>query len=109
MFKPHCNQPCNLQLLHRWGFYWQLHTLRRATSLLARDPSLARQEMRANAKPAAAPRDGVPGSKTPALIKMSNQHTRLSRARTANPPKLDVQHNTQAMPVRAHHGCRAVP
>ena len=31
MFKPHCNQPCNLQLLHRWGFYWQLHTLRRAT------------------------------------------------------------------------------
>eukprot|EP00964_Phaeocystis_antarctica_P063114 scaffold37860_cov60-Phaeocystis_antarctica.AAC.2 len=76
---------------------------------VARDPSLARQEMRANAKPAAASRDGVPGSKIPALIKMSNQHTRLSRARTANPPKLDVQHNTQAMPVRAHHGCRAVP
>ena len=76
---------------------------------VARDPSLASQEMRANAKPAAAPRDGVPGSEYPALIKMSNQHTRLSRARTANPPKLDVQHNTQAMPVRAHHGCRAVP
>eukprot|EP00964_Phaeocystis_antarctica_P073583 scaffold45160_cov70-Phaeocystis_antarctica.AAC.2 len=51
--------------------------------------------MRANAKPAAAPGDGSAlGPKTPALIKkMSNQQTKPGGA----------------MPVRAHHGCRAVP
>ena len=93
------------------GFYWQLHTLRRATSQLASDPSLAPQEMQANAEPAAAPGDGAPGSEYPALIKMSNQHTKLGPARPEEPAptKLDDQHNTQAMPVRAHHGCRAVP
>eukprot|EP00964_Phaeocystis_antarctica_P075387 scaffold46506_cov66-Phaeocystis_antarctica.AAC.1 len=101
VFKPHCNQPCNLQLLQLIAvvFYWQLHTLRPATSQLARDPSLARQEMQANAKPAAAPGDGAPA----ALVKMSNQHTKLGPARPEEPAptKLDDQHNTHAMPVRA--------
>ena len=60
-------------------------------------------EMRANAKPAAAPGDGAPGSEYPALIKMSNKHTKLSQARSEEPapPKLNDQHNTHPMPVRA--------
>ena len=69
-------------------------------------------EMRANAKPAAAPSDGAPSSGDPSLIKMSNQQqTKLSQARADEPapPKLDDQHNMHAMPVRAHSGCRAVP
>ena len=67
-------------------------------SLLA----LARKEMQANSKPAAAPSDGAPSSENPALIKMSNQHTKLGPARSEEPAptKLDNQHNTQAMPVR---------
>eukprot|EP00964_Phaeocystis_antarctica_P058898 scaffold34954_cov76-Phaeocystis_antarctica.AAC.1 len=48
-------------------------------------------EMRANAKPAAAPGDGAPAYEDPDLIK--NQRTKPGRA----------------MPVRAHNGCRAVP
>ena len=48
--------------------------------------------MQANATPAAALGDGVPGSEEPALIKMTNQC------------KLD-----DGMPVRAHKGCRVVP
>ena len=44
--------------------------------------------------PAAAKGDGAPDSEDPALIKkMRNQHTKPGRV----------------MPVRAHHGCRAVP
>ena len=49
--------------------------------LLVRRPA-----MQVNAKPAAAPGDGTPGSEEPALIKMNNQHS-----------KLEV-----AMPVRTH-------
>ena len=63
--------------------------------------------MRANAKPAAAPGDGAPDSENPALIKkMSNQHTKLSQARSEEPapPKLNDQHNTHPMPVREHNG-----
>ena len=56
--------------------------------LLVRRPA-----MQVNAKPAAAPGDGTPGSEEPALIKMNNQHS-----------KLDL-----AMPVRTHNGHRAVP
>ena len=67
--------------------------------------------MQANAKPAAAPGDGAPASEDPALIKMSNQHTKLSQARSEEPAptKLNDQHNTHPMPVRAHNGRRAVP
>ena len=67
--------------------------------------------LQANAKPAAAPDDGAPGSGDPALIKMSYQHTKLSQARSEEPapPKLNDQHNTHPMPVRAHNGRRAVP
>ena len=63
-------------------------------------------EMRANTKPAT-PGDGAPGSECPALIKMSNQHTKLGQARAEEPAptKLNDQHNTQAMPVRAHNDC----
>eukprot|EP00964_Phaeocystis_antarctica_P097459 scaffold63574_cov50-Phaeocystis_antarctica.AAC.1 len=66
--------------------------------------------LQANAKPAAAPDDGAPGSGDPALIKMSYQHTKLSQARSEEPapPKLNDQ-NTHPMPVRAHNGHRAVP
>ena len=69
------------------------------------------QAMQANAKPAAAPGDGAPGAEEPALIKMSNQHTKLSQARSEEPAptKLNDQHNTHPMPVRAHNGRRAVP
>ena len=61
--------------------------------------------------PAAAPGDGAPDSEDPALIKMSNQHTKLSQARSEGPTpiKLNDQHNTHPMPVRAHNGRRAVP
>ena len=64
-------------------------------STLARDPALSGQEkMQANLEPAAVPRDGAPASEDPALIKkMRNQRTKPGRA----------------MPVRTHHGCRAVP
>eukprot|EP00964_Phaeocystis_antarctica_P023713 scaffold13249_cov62-Phaeocystis_antarctica.AAC.2 len=72
--------------------------------------------MQANAKPAAAPGDGAPGSRAvlqaPALIKMSKQHTKLSQARSEEPAptKLnDLQRNTHPMPVCAHNGRRAVP
>ena len=59
--------------------------------------------MQVNAKPAAAPGDGAPGSGDPALIKMSNQHTKLSQARSEEPAPttLNDQRNTHAMPVRA--------
>ena len=50
-----------------------------------------RPAMQVNAKPAAAPGDGTPGSEEPALIKMNNQHS-----------KLDL-----AMPVRTHNGHHA--
>ena len=46
---------------------------------------------------AAAPSDGAPGSVHPALIKMSNQHTKLSQAST----KLNEQDNMHAVPVCA--------
>ena len=62
--------------------------------------------------PAAAPGDGAPDSKgQSALIKMSNQHTKLSQARSEGPTpiKLNDQHNMHLMPVRAHNGRRAVP
>eukprot|EP00964_Phaeocystis_antarctica_P019970 scaffold11027_cov63-Phaeocystis_antarctica.AAC.1 len=61
--------------------------------------------MRANAKPAAAPGDGAPGSGYPALIKMSNQHTKRGQARAVEPAqtKLDNQHSTHPMPVRGGH------
>jgi len=36
--------------------------------------------MQVNAKPAAAPGDGTPGSEEPALIKMNNQHSKLDLA-----------------------------
>ena len=67
--------------------------------------------MHANAKPAAAPGDSAPGAEDPTLIKMSNQHTRLSQARSEEPapPKLNDQRNTHPMPVSAHYGRRAVP
>ena len=61
--------------------------------------------------PAAAPGDGAADSKGhSALIKMSNQHTKLSQARSEEtaPIKLNDQH-THPMPVRAHNGRRAVP
>ena len=59
--------------------------------------------MQASAKPAAAPGDGAPASEDPALIKMSNKHTKpgWARAEEPAPTKLDDQHNTHAMPVRA--------
>ena len=60
--------------------------------------------MRATASvPAAAKGDGAPDSEDPALIKkMRNQHT---------DKKDDTAHTKpgRVMPVRAHHGCRAVP
>ena len=69
--------------------------------------------MQANAKSAAVPGDGAraPGTEDPVLIKMSNQHTKLSQARSEEPAptKVNDQHNTHAMPVRAHNGRRAVP
>ena len=51
----------------------------------------------------AARNDGEPGSDDPALIKMSNQHTKLGQARTEEPAptKLNEQDNTHAVPVRA--------
>ena len=62
-------------------------------------------------KPAAAPGDGAPGTEDPALTKMSNQHTKLSQARSEEPAPttLNDQRNTHAMPVRANNGCRPVP
>ena len=67
--------------------------------------------MQVNVKPATAPGDGAPGTEDPVLIKMSNQHTKLSQARSEEPAPttLNDQRNTHAMPVRAHNGCRAVP
>ena len=52
---------------------------------------------------AAAPGDGAPGSVDPALIKMSNQHTKLGQARSEEsaPTKLNEQDNTHAVPVCA--------
>ena len=52
---------------------------------------------------AAAPGDGAPGSVDPALIKMSNQHTKLGQARSEEPAptKLNEQDNTHAVPVCA--------
>ena len=94
---------CNLQLLQ---YTWSLE----AVTALSLPPTIC-QAMQANAKPAAAPGDGAPGTEDPALVKMSNQHTKLSQARTEEPAptKLGDQHNTHAMPVRALNGCRAVP
>eukprot|EP00964_Phaeocystis_antarctica_P126030 scaffold89753_cov57-Phaeocystis_antarctica.AAC.1 len=67
--------------------------------------------MQANAKLAAAADDGAPGTEDPALIKMSNQHTKLSQASSEEPAptKLNDQHTRDPMPVRAHNGRRAVP
>ena len=64
--------------------------------------------MQANAKPAAAPGDGAPGSEDPALIKMSNQHLKLGPARPEEPAptKLNDQRNTHPMPVRAHNAAQ---
>ena len=58
---------------------------------------------RANAKPAVAPGDGAPGSEYPALIKMSNQHTKRCQARAVElaQTKLYNQHSTHAVPVRS--------
>ena len=60
-------------------------------SLLA----LARKEMQANSKPAAAPSDGAPSSENPALIKMSNQHTKLGPARTVGSCQLAEGHTSR--------------
>ena len=59
--------------------------------------------MQANAKPAATPGDGAPGSEEPAVIKMSNQQTKRGQARSEEPAPttLNDQRNTHAMPVRA--------
>ena len=67
--------------------------------------------MQANAKPAAGPGNGAPGSVYPALIEMSNQHTKLSQARAEEPAptKLDDQHNTQAVPVHTRTTAAAQP
>ena len=54
---------------------------------------------------------GAPGSEEPALIK-SNQDTKLGQARSEEPAptKLNDQHDTHGMPVRARTmACRAVP
>ena len=52
---------------------------------------------------ASAPGDGAPGSVDPALIKMSNQHSKLGQARSEEPAstKLNDEHDTHAAPVRA--------
>ena len=52
---------------------------------------------------ASAPGDGAPGSVDPALIKMSNQHSKLGQARSEEsaPTKLNEQDNTHAVPVCA--------
>ena len=51
---------------------------------------------------AAARNDGEPGSEDPAPIKMSNQHTKLeARSEESAPPKLNDEHDTRAVPVRA--------
>jgi len=46
--------------------------------------------MQVNAKPAAAPGDGTPGSEEPALIKMNNQHSKLDLAMPINDMSLDL-------------------
>ena len=63
------------------------------------DPALVGQEMPANA----ARNDGKPSFEDPALIKMSNQHTKLGQARSEEPAptKLNEQDNTHAVPVCA--------
>ena len=63
------------------------------------DPALVGQEMPANA----ARNDGKPSFEDPALIKMSNQHTKLGQARSEEPAptKLNEQDNTHSAPVRA--------
>ena len=66
--------------------------------------------MQAKAKPAAAPGDGAPGTEDPALTKMSNQHTKLSQARSEEPTSTTLNdQDTHPMPVRAHNGRRAAP
>ena len=52
---------------------------------------------------AAAPGNDAPGSEDPALIKMSNQHTKSGQARSEEPAptKLNDKHDTHAAPVRA--------
>ena len=48
----------------------------------------------------------------PPLIKMSTQHTKLGQPRSEEPTptKLNDQHDTHGMPVRARTtACRAVP
>ena len=52
---------------------------------------------------AAAPANDAPGAGDPALIKMSNQHTKLGQARSEEPAptKLNHQDNTHAAPVCA--------
>ena len=50
---------------------------------------------------AAAPGNDAPGSEDPALIKMSNQHTKLGQARSEEPAptKLNEQDDMHAVPV----------
>ena len=47
--------------------------------------------------------DGAKGSVDPAPIKMSNQHSKLGQARSEEPAstKLNDEHDTHAVPVRA--------
>ena len=57
-------------------------------------PNVARRsEMQADAKPAAAPSDGAPGSEEPALIKDNQASSKLECT----------------MPVRTHTACRNHP
>eukprot|EP00964_Phaeocystis_antarctica_P012168 scaffold6712_cov67-Phaeocystis_antarctica.AAC.2 len=80
-----------------------------AATALCRGGELLVSQMQANAKPAAAPGDGAPGTEDPVLIKI--QHTKRGQARSEEPAPttLNDQHNTHPMPVRAHNGSRAVP
>ena len=76
----------NLQLSHASVF--------RCDSSLRRSAARRPGDVSERSVPAAAKGDGAPDSEDPALIKkMRNQHTKPGRV----------------MPVRAHHGCRAVP
>ena len=82
-----------------------------AGSLLVPCSCLAKTPPAQMVSPAAAPGDGAPDSKDHSAVIKMNQHTRLSQARSEEPApiKLNDQHNTHPMTVRAHNGRRAVP
>ena len=103
--------------LFRWGTTSRTRTtsclLPRALagSLLVPCSCLAKTPPAQMVSPAAAPGDGAPDSKDHSAVIKMNQHTRLSQARSEEPApiKLNDQHNTHPMTVRAHNGRRAVP